>query len=259
MLKLYLMEAEPLLANENRIRALELIERERIVRIERMKQEQARALSLAAGLLLAYAVSQEKMLFSHSAACQYEEKRPEPVYVSVEEAIAVLRRHSPLKTKKTSGGKPFLEGSRGLFFNLSHSGAYAACAVSDREVGLDIQQCVQRVNPAVVERVLHKEEKRIYANLPEKEKEAFFFWHWAAKEAYVKCTGEGLSNSFSGLLADWKGGMVTDTREGKSRKLCAVEAPQGYAFAVCTEEVPMRVGAFDTPILYENKKRKIET
>lgn len=174
MLKLYLMEAEPLLANENRIRALELIERERIVRIERMKQEQARALSLAAGLLLAYAVSQEKMLFSHSAACQYEEKRPEPVYVSVEEAIAVLRRHSPLKTKKTSGGKPFLEGSRGLFFNLSHSGAYAACAVSDREVGLDIQQCVQRVNPAVVERVLHKEEKRIYANLPEKEKEAFF-------------------------------------------------------------------------------------
>lgn len=235
MLKLYLMEAEPLLADENRIRAQALVERERFMRIERMKQERARALSLAAGLLLAYAVSREKVPFSCSTVCQYEEKGPEPVYVSVEEAIAGLRRRSPLETKKTSGGKPFLEGSRGLFFNLSHSGAYAACAVSDREVGLDIQQCGRRVNPAVVERVLHKEEKRIYAELPEEEKEAFFFRHWAAKEAYVKCTGEGLSNSFSRLLADWKGGMVTDTREGASRKLYAAEAPQGYALAVCTE------------------------
>lgn len=237
MLKLYLMEAAPLLADENRILAQELVEKERSVRIKRMKQEHAQALSLAAGLLLAYAVTQEKASFSGRTACKYEEKGIDPVYVPVEEAIAGLRSHSPLETKKTSGGKPLLKGSRGLFFNLSHSGAYAACAVSDREVGLDIQQCGQRLNPALVERVLHKEEKRIYAELPKEEKEAFFFRQWAAKEAYVKCTGEGLSKSFSKLLADWEAGKVTDTREGESRKLYAVEAPQGYAFAVCTEEM----------------------
>ena len=246
MLKLYLMEAEPLLAEENRLRAWKLVERERSGRTKRMKQERAQALSLAAGLLLAYAVSQEEALFA-GGACPYEEKGPGPVYVSVEEAIAGLQCYSPLETRKTSGGKPFLEGSRGLFFNLSHSGSYAACAVSDREVGLDIKRCGRRINPAVAEKVLHKEEKRIYADLQE-EKDLFFFRHWAAKEAYVKCTGEGLSRSFSGLLVDWKEGMVTDTQEGRSRKLHVVQAPEGYVLFACTEEVPYRIRAFDTLI-----------
>lgn len=236
MLKLYLMEAEPLLSADNRARAQELVEKERSRRAADMKQESAQALSLAAGLLLAHAVLQsDKQAVCGKALCECKEEKINPVYVSVEEAIAELQGRNPVEIVKAPGGKPSLSDSRGLFFNLSHSGAYAACAISDKEVGLDIQQCGKAVSPAVLNRVLHETEKNSCAGLSEEEKAAFFFKIWAAKEAYVKCTGEGLARRFSALFADWKGGSVTDTEKGIRRELYLVEAPAGYALAVCKE------------------------
>ena len=44
----------------------------------------------------------------------------------------------PLDISCGIDGKPELVGS-GISFNLSHSGNYAACAVSDSPIGLDIQ------------------------------------------------------------------------------------------------------------------------
>ena len=38
-------------------------------------------------------------------------------------------------------GKPYLAGRDDLFFSLSHSGSIALCAVSDRELGADVQEC----------------------------------------------------------------------------------------------------------------------
>ncbi|MBD5535075.1 MAG: 4'-phosphopantetheinyl transferase superfamily protein [Lachnospiraceae bacterium] len=236
MLKLYLMEAELLFDAENRARVQNLVEKERSRRTADMKQESAQALSLAAGLLLAYAVLQaEKQAAGGKALCECKEEKINPVYVSVEEAIAELQGRKPVEIVKAPGGKPSLPDSRGLFFNLSHSGAYAACAISDREVGLDIQECREAVSPAVLNRVLYEMEKDSCTGLSEEEKAAFFFRIWAAKEAYVKCTGEGLAKRFSALFADWKGGSVTDTERDVRRKLYAVKAPDGYALAVCTE------------------------
>ena len=36
-------------------------------------------------------------------------------------------------------GKPYLAEGQGIYFNLSHSGEYVACAVSGEEVGCDIE------------------------------------------------------------------------------------------------------------------------
>ncbi len=236
MLKLYLMEAEPLLEADKRACAYELVEKERSRRAANQKQESAQALSLAAGLLLAYAVLQaDKSVMPSENQYDSDDKKINPVYVSVEEAITELQGRNPVETIVTPGGKPALKGSRGLFFNLSHSGVYAACAISDREIGLDIQQYGKPVSSAVLNRVLHETEKNDCAGLSEEAKTTFFFKHWAAKEAYVKCTGEGLARSFSALLADWKDGSVTDTERGISRKLYMVKAPAGYALAICTE------------------------
>lgn len=240
MLKLYLMEAEPLLSGSLRLCAQGLVERERSARIGRMRQERAQAASLAAGLLLAHAVLQEKEKRAGGAAREYDKEEVCPVYVSVEEAIAELQCQNPVETIEAPGGKPFLKDFPGLFFSLSHSGAYAACAVSDREVGLDIQQCARRVKPAAADRILHETEANAWEGLSKEEKDACFFRLWAAKEAYVKYTGEGLSKSFSVLLADWETGRILDTQSGESGRLYELPAPEGYALMACTGGKPVQ-------------------
>lgn len=236
MLKLYLMKAESLFPEQKLARAYGLVEQERSERAARIKREGARALSLAAGLLLAYAVQQEeKYPPKGTFSCACSKEKLYPVYVPAEEAIAALQGRKPLEIAKAPEGKPFLKSPQGLFFNLSHSGAYAACAVSDGEVGLDIQQYRAAVKAAAVDRVLHEKEKAVYAALEEEERQAFFLECWAAKEAYVKCTGEGLAKSFSSLFADRRAGVVTDTQSGGSRRLYVAEPPAGYVLFVCTE------------------------
>ena len=37
-------------------------------------------------------------------------------------------------------GKPFIVGVENVFFNISHSGDYVVCSVSDREIGIDIEK-----------------------------------------------------------------------------------------------------------------------
>lgn len=51
--------------------------------------------------------------------------------------------HCPLPAvpiSREERGKPFLRDRQDLFFNISHSGEYAVCAVSEHPVGIDIER-----------------------------------------------------------------------------------------------------------------------
>jgi len=56
--------------------------------------------------------------------------------------------------KKRENGKPYLEGAP-FCFNLSHSGEYVACALSECEVGVDIEK-VRHVSEGVMRRFVGK-------------------------------------------------------------------------------------------------------
>lgn len=90
-------------------------------------------------------------------------------------------------------GKPAIYGAP-VQFNLSHSGAMAACAVArDREVGIDIE----RIRPVrdvegIARRFFHPEECRKLLALREDERASAFFRCWTRKEAYIKALGDGL-------------------------------------------------------------------
>jgi 4'-phosphopantetheinyl transferase len=91
-------------------------------------------------------------------------------------------------------GKPSLQGTP-LRFNLSHSGAMAACAVAqNEEVGIDIEQIrPMRDLESIARRFFHPEECRKLLALSDADREPAFFRCWTRKEAYIKALGDGLS------------------------------------------------------------------
>ncbi|MFP4563535.1 MAG: 4'-phosphopantetheinyl transferase family protein [Spirochaetia bacterium] len=91
-----------------------------------------------------------------------------------------------------SRGKPVLSnGPSGLHFNLSHSGNSAALAVSDTEVGLDIERH-RRIRDLdfLVEYAFAPEEAAVFRELPGGAREEIFFRAWCLKEAVIKTWGE---------------------------------------------------------------------
>lgn len=96
-------------------------------------------------------------------------------------------------------GKPYVEGAFSpVFYNLSHSGDYVVCGLSDREVGIDVQQ-VGRYRREVVRRFFHPDEIRQLEQCAEEMRSDLFFRYWSAKESFLKYTGTGLSGSLSGF------------------------------------------------------------
>lgn len=92
--------------------------------------------------------------------------------------------------------KPFLSGSN-CFISLSHSGNFAVCAVSERAVGIDIEQ-IKPVKTALVKRVCTKEEEDYVFEKATKREDIItdpdtlerFFRVWTAKEACFKKQNE---------------------------------------------------------------------
>lgn len=102
----------------------------------------------------------------------------------------------PLPIRCSEKGKPSFEDNR-IKFNLSHSGKWIACAVSDQELGLDIQT-IEKYNSALAKRFFREDE--IEYILCSAEQDKAFTEVWCKKESRLKATGYGLSgglNSFS--------------------------------------------------------------
>ena len=108
-----------------------------------------------------------------------------------------------LQVEKTLRGKPFFPKIPKLHLSISHSGAYWVCALATEEIGVDIQEHVMHRNETRQEAVVRfaKMARRFFhpveAGFVEAESFYRFFGVWAARESYVKYTGQGIDASFS--------------------------------------------------------------
>ncbi len=91
-------------------------------------------------------------------------------------------------------GKPCLAGNP-LCFNLSHSGPYAACAVSEHSVGMDIE-CFRPVSAALIKRVCSPGELAFVGDDAQK-----FIQLWTLKEACLKYRGTGIAGDLKQVVA----------------------------------------------------------
>ena len=87
-------------------------------------------------------------------------------------------------------GKPSIQGYLDFYFNISHTRSALVVAVSDSEIGIDIE----RVSPAdtrISDRYFSPAEKDFILQSADKNKA--FYQIWTKKEAYIKHIGRGLS------------------------------------------------------------------
>ena len=90
-------------------------------------------------------------------------------------------------------GKPYL-GSKGPFFNLSHSGKLAMIGLSTVELGVDIEKVRHLESLHEIARKHFSESEFNALNALQGEaRELAFYRCWTRKEAYIKAIGEGLS------------------------------------------------------------------
>ena len=130
---------------------------ERRNKIDRLRQDRDKMLSLAAGTLLKYGL------------CEYGISDDEVIY---------------------DGRKPRVL-NRDVYFNVSHSGNRAMCVISDDEVGCDCQ-IIDRYRREAAEKFFCKNEIALIEKSADKGAE--FCRLWTLKECLLKLKGCGISD-----------------------------------------------------------------
>ncbi|RAP49833.1 MAG: hypothetical protein BZ136_02760 [Methanosphaera sp. rholeuAM74] len=105
--------------------------------------------------------------------------------------------------KKTKYEKPYISNYPDTYFNLSHSGKYVVCAVSDSPVGVDIEYNDPDIDLNIARYYFFNTEYEniIHSDNPSNE----FFKYWVLKESYMKYTGLGFHlnlNSFEIIIEE---------------------------------------------------------
>ena len=115
-------------------------------------------------------------------------------------------------------GKPVLRGSP-LHFSVSHSGGLCAMALSDKPVGIDLQEtgAFDRVDlDRFAARFLSPDEYKAFCEEPTPEQLCRI---WTRKEALAKLLGRPLSSSLRGLSSLSFDGVTFETRRAALEKL----------------------------------------
>lgn len=177
-------------------------------KIEHLRLEKDRCLSLGAGLLLQRALRD----------AGFDGRDAEPVL--------------------GENGKPFFPDLPEFHYNLSHSGTQVLCAVSPTEVGCDVET-LGEYTELLAKRFFHPEEYAALCALSSADAQAEMFYRlWTLKESFIKATGRGLSlplNEFSVMISDDRTALhqTADPRQFGLYELTA--APQ-YKAACCISE-----------------------
>lgn len=93
-------------------------------------------------------------------------------------------------------GKPYLKDYPNIYFNISHCRCCVACAISNKDVGLDVQD-IRPVSNHLIKRVCNETEQIKIFN--SKDKNAEFASIWSVKESVGKLCGCGIATNLKML------------------------------------------------------------
>ena len=208
------MDITGLMNPETEVRACAFLNEERKAHALSFHKEKNRAQSVGAWLLFTYSLHRWLPAAAEAqdvgTAITVTEFTVEKVLEELE-ALPLTERKKLLWASKVcigEHGKPYLQNNSDIFFNLSHSGDYVLCGIADRQIGVDIQKRHDKDVSGVKEKIHNAQDK-----------DEDFFLLFSAKEAFCKCTGEGLQRDLSHIAVDCEKGMVKDTVTGDFGRL----------------------------------------
>lgn len=130
----------------------------------------------------------------------------------------------------TEKGKPFAMNLP-VHFNISHSNGLVVCAVSDNEIGIDIEK-IRTVNPRTAKKFACPDELEYIGT-----HKNGFFEIWTLKEAYFKCIGSGLGSDIKNVCFKINENGIDCSSQGY--KFSFVDIKDGYICSICTK-IPAR-------------------
>jgi 4'-phosphopantetheinyl transferase len=138
-------------------------------------------------------------------------------------------------------GKPRLAEGSSVHFNLSHSGERAVLAISDGEVGVDLEYMRPLEHLDLATRYFHPHEVAAITDAgDEEEQRRAFFVVWTLKEAVVKALGHGLSiplESFEVSMASLPPVLVQAPEGSPTTWWLHSKTLDGYCFALAVPGV----------------------
>lgn len=191
VLEIYITQINELMNEDIYNMAYVLLPQNRKDKAGRMKMQQGRCQSVAAGLLLNYAV--KKWVKRNTA---FDMENDTIHNISMLDAIKEYDQEYDYETGTNSSGKPYFINFPDIYFNISHSGKYVACVVSDKEVGIDIEGD-RKASISLAGRFFCPEE---VSWINEADSEDRFFRIWTLKEAYGKAIGCGVLEILSKVV-----------------------------------------------------------
>jgi 4'-phosphopantetheinyl transferase len=138
--------------------------------------------------------------------------------------------NTPLSFIENAYGKLYACEADDFYFNISHSGHYAVCAVAREEVGVDIEEIRQNFK-IEISHFFHPKEYQTLMQTEAEQQIPLFYRYWTAKESYTKYRGMGLSLGLSTFYFD-QGKIYTE--EVPSGIITFYDLIPHYQIALCT-------------------------
>lgn len=209
-MKIFMTDIVPFRDDKIFSQMLPFITEDRKNKIVQLKKKEDRCRSLAAGILLEYALR--------------------------EYGISLLPgKMQQMVLTFGENGKPVLKENIGIYFNLSHSGRYVAGVFSDSEVGIDVEQ-IRKGQMKVAERFFCPEEYLALQKEKPEKADRYFTELWTRKESYIKAVGKGIALDLASfcVLQDQVNLLKTEQQE---QWYLQSYCPQSeYILSVCAKE-----------------------
>ena len=130
--------------------------------------------------------------------------------------------------KENKYGKPIITNINNLYYNISHSKDMVVCAISDKEIGIDVSY-IKNVNIKLAKQFCNKEEVKYITS--SKGYLRTLFKIFSLKESYIKMLGKSLMDIKN--IEVITGGNSLTIKSEYNIRISFIENIDDYVISIC--------------------------